>query len=364
MKEGACIQSVIEILHSWDTQRFPLDRLCQQYFRNKRYMGSKDRQRVSNLVYNVMRNWGSLSWWTEKVGLPPTSRSLVLIHLKNKGIEKLFTGDLYHPEAPSVQEKKALQNSSKIQAGKNLPLSIQLNYPSWMETSLQNTFPHDFEQEMEALCQSAPFDLRVNPLLQTRESVQKELTHQGYETDLTSYSPYGLRSWKRFPLDQLSVFKRGAVEVQDESSQLVCLLSQVKPSHQVLDLCAGAGGKSLLLGALMKNKGHITATDIHDKRLKKCRDRLKRAKVQNTHCQVIDSENDAKLDSLKGKMDRVLVDAPCSGLRNVATQPRFKVAHKSSRFKGACPKARKTPQSSGALCETRRMAYLCNMLYP
>lgn len=264
-------------------------------------------------------------WWAKNLRLPFTPRSFLLIWLRDQPLESYFNGTLYHPAPITNQERIALKKCpSDLRDGKEIPLGALYNFPLWLEAPLRQAFPQTLTQELEALSQPAPFDLRVNPLKKTRDQAQKELTNEGYETEPMLYSPYGLRSLRRFPLDQLRLFKQGEIEVQDEGSQLVCSLVEAHPSHQVLDLCAGAGGKTLLLAAIMKNRGHIVATDVHDKRLMNCKKRLKRASVQNAHCQVIIHESDPSLAVYENKMDRVLVDAPCSGTGTWRRNPDLK----------------------------------------
>lgn len=318
------IQSALEILAIFEEDLRPIDRICQYYFKERPYLGSKDRRGISELVYDIMRHRSLLAYWAKELKLPQTYRSFLLIYFRKEPLAALFSGDKFSPPRLSEKEKKALKRCPENLNDPSLPPSIIYGYPAWMEASLVAAFGERLGEELAALSQRAPFDLRANPLIATRSEVQKNLEQEGLSTASTPFSPLGLRTQQRFALDQTELFKQGQVEVQDEGSQLICFLTDVKPAHQVMDFCAGAGGKTLLLSALMNNKGHIVATDIHDKRLQEARKRLRRAKVENAHCKVIAHENDISLARYYNKMDRVLVDAPCSGAGTWRRNPDLK----------------------------------------
>ena len=313
MKRGAHVGAALQILENFESEGRPLDKVCSYFFKQNRFIGSKDRRAISELVYGFMRQKNLLECWAKKIGLNRSTRSCMMVYLNGEDLGEIFKDETYCPEPLTKNEKKALPLLPKNLEDESLSPYILLNYPRWMEASLQASFPDNFEAEMRAFLETAPFDLRSNPLKTTRDDLHQNLSLESYELTPTELSPLGLRSNKRLPLDQTNAFKQGEVEVQDEGSQLICLLSQVKPNHQVLDFCAGAGGKTILLSALMNNKGQLLATDVHDRRLQECKKRLKRSGCQNAHTKAIEDENDRYLDRYINKMDRVLVDAPCTG---------------------------------------------------
>lgn len=330
MKQGARYQAVVEILETFEATLKPLDRLCASYFKSRRYIGSQDRRFIGETVYEVLRHRGLCQWRAEKLDLPLKPRSYLLM-LKAEGTldfwKPLFSGQHNHPQALTPSEIRALREfPEQIQREQEepscIPSSVQFNYPLWMEPFLKNRFgPElgaDFGEELQALNAPASFDLRVNPLKKSRQEVQWILQQEGVETLVTPYSPLGLRCFKRFALDQYSAFRDGLVEVQDEGSQILCFLAHVRSCDQVMDFCAGAGGKTLLLASLMNNRGHVIATDVHKGRLRECKKRLKRAGIENTQCLELPnptqpSECPRALQKIQGRMDCVLVDAPCSG---------------------------------------------------
>ena len=171
---------------------------------------------------------------------------------------------------------------------------------------------------------AAPLDLRVNPLKTTRDAARAALAASGIDARPTAYSPLGLRIAGRPAINEHPLFRDGAIEVQDEGSQLVGLLLAPKRTDMVVDFCAGAGGKTLLLGALMRSQGRLYAFDVAEKRLANLKPRLARSGLSNVHTQLIAHERDAKVKRLAGKIDRVLVDAPCTGFGTLRRNPDLK----------------------------------------
>jgi 16S rRNA (cytosine967-C5)-methyltransferase len=177
---------------------------------------------------------------------------------------------------------------------------------------------------VDSLDQSAPLDLRVNTLTDKREDVREELALAGIRARPTPYSPWGLRVEGKPALTKLDAFARGAVEVQDEGSQLLALLTDARRGQMVVDFCAGAGGKTLALGAMMRNTGRLYAFDVSAHRLENLKPRLARSKLSNVHPAAIAHERDERIKRLAGKIDRVIVDAPCSGLGTLRRNPDLK----------------------------------------
>jgi 16S rRNA (cytosine967-C5)-methyltransferase len=182
----------------------------------------------------------------------------------------------------------------------------------------------EFWPLVESLGQSASLDLRVNALHDKRADVQKELKTAGITTQPTPYSPWGLRTESKPALTQLDAFVRGAIEVQDEGSQLLALLLDAHRGEMVVDFCAGAGGKTLAIGASMRNTGRLYAFDVSGHRLDALKPRLARSQLSNVHPAAIAHERDDRIKRLRGKIDRVLVDAPCSGLGTLRRNPDLK----------------------------------------
>jgi 16S rRNA (cytosine967-C5)-methyltransferase len=182
----------------------------------------------------------------------------------------------------------------------------------------------EFWPLVESLGQSATLDLRVNALHDKRVDVQKELKLAGIATEPTPYSPWGLRIQGKPALTKLDAFARGAIEVQDEGSQLLALLLDAHRGEMVVDFCAGAGGKTLAIGASMRNTGRLYAFDVSGHRLDALKPRLARSKLSNVHPAAIAHERDERIKRLAGKIDRVLVDSPCSGLGTLRRNPDLK----------------------------------------
>ena len=207
----------------------------------------------------------------------------------------------------------------------NLPTALRTNMPAWI---LERLFAQHGEPGalamIAALNLPASLDLRVNTIKSNREDVIEALTHAGLAPEPTPYAPLGLRLLKKPSLQNMPLFKDGAIEVQDEGSQLLAQIVNAKRGEMVVDFCAGAGGKTLALGALMRNTGRLYAFDVSDKRLAKLKPRLARSGLSNVHPVLIAHENDAKVKRLAGKIDRVLVDAPCSGLGTLRRNPDVK----------------------------------------
>ncbi|MDD3518720.1 MAG: RsmB/NOP family class I SAM-dependent RNA methyltransferase, partial [Chromatiales bacterium] len=205
------------------------------------------------------------------------------------------------------------------------PFADRASLPDWLADALSQQFGESEAAALaDALNRPAPVDLRVNPLKTTREALAGVLAASGHPAVPTPWSPQGLRREDRAPLFNLPAFREGLFEVQDEGSQLIGLLTAPQPGERVLDLCAGAGGKTLHLGALMQGRGAIVACDVSARRLDQLKPRLARAGLSNVRLTPIRDENDAKLKRLRGGFDRVLVDAPCSGTGTLRRNPDIK----------------------------------------
>lgn len=323
MKDAARLQSCLEILTLQRDNKNPLDQICHTYYKTRRYIGSKDRQEISALVYGVMRHRGTCDWWALKRGLSPLlmgayegARIRLLAYLwlfKSLSRDKfgiLFSGEKYAPARLTEREKVIFSDRSDSQSR---PPWVEGEFPEWLFPFLKRRFGEALPQEMAAFITQAPLDLRVNTLKAHRDQAKADLEKAGFFFKETPFSSWGLRREKRENMTQTQAFQKGLVEIQDEGSQLVVHLMGVNPGDSVLDLCAGAGGKTLAIAACLENKGRVVATDTALWRLKRAKERLKRAGVFNVDLREISGPSDKWLKRQKGRFDHVLVDAPCSG---------------------------------------------------
>lgn len=294
----------------------PADVILSRFFREHPKLGSRERNAVAESVYAVLRNKLAYASFAES-GQGPAMRRLALLGLADTvGAESL--GGI------SGEENEWLQRIAQIDRNA-LPLPLRANLPQWL---LDKLVARDGEetalQLAEALNRPAPLDLRVNALKAKRDDVIAELATAPIACEPTPYAPLGIRVLKKPALQNLPLFKEGAIEVQDEGSQLLAQIVGAKRGEMVVDFCAGAGGKTLALGATMRNTGRLYAFDVSEKRLSKLKPRLARSGLSNVHPVVIAHENDAKVKRLVAKIDRVLVDAPCSGLGTLRRNPDMK----------------------------------------
>ncbi len=303
----------------------PADAKLSEFFRNNRDLGTKERAFVAESVYGVLRRLRYLSTVAaNEEGDPDDARKLILawlVKVEGKSIREL---------EPILNEQQTeWAQAIKAKSTENLPLAVQADVRDWLWNKLVAQYG---EAEALIICRSmfeqASLDLRVNTIKGNREDVLKKMLAENTSNEdiiaITPHSPIGIRMPNRMGISRHVLFTEGKIEVQDEGSQLLAYLVAPKRGQMVADFCAGAGGKSLALGALMKNTGRLYAFDISEKRLHNLGQRLKRSGLSNLHAQVISGENDQKLKRLNGKFDRVLVDAPCSGLGTLRRNPDLK----------------------------------------
>jgi 16S rRNA (cytosine967-C5)-methyltransferase len=292
----------------------PADAVVSRYFRDNRSLGPRERATLAETVYNVLRK-KLLYDHMAPSGSGPKERRLAILG---------FHGPRdFLKSALNEQEKKWLDQCDQINPG-DLLERHRHNLPEWLVAPLKAQLGDEFWPLVEALSQSAPLDLRVNALADKRADVQKELKAAGIKAVPTPYSPWGLRIDDKPALNKLDVFTRGAIEVQDEGSQLLALLLDAHRGEMVVDFCAGAGGKTLAIGASMRNTGRLYAFDTSAHRLDALKPRLARSGLSNVHPAAIAHERDDRIKRLAGKIDRVLVDAPCSGLGTLRRNPDLK----------------------------------------
>ncbi|WP_230532114.1 RsmB/NOP family class I SAM-dependent RNA methyltransferase [Microvirga roseola] len=315
MTPAARLSAAIEVLGDIEARRRPAADALKDWGLSHRFAGSKDRAAIASLVYDSLRRKASAGWIVGET----TPRAVVLGMLRLQrdlsvdAIARLCSGERFAPEPLSDEEWTRLEAAELSGA----PAHVAGDFPDWIEPSLQRLLGGDLVPEMQALSTRAPLDLRVNTLkVSSRDEAHDALPHLGaVETPL---SPLGLRIAPsedgRGPAVQAEPeFLKGWIEIQDEGSQLAALLSAVKPGEQVVDLCAGGGGKTLALAAMMENQGQIYPTDNDARRLAPIHDRLTRAGVRNVQVRTPRAKADAVSD-LDGRIDCVLVDAPCTGV--------------------------------------------------
>ncbi len=314
MQAPAQLQATIELLDEIDQFRYPADRTMAAYFKQRRYIGSKDKAVISEYFYTILRNKLSFSYLLEEVGLTANSRRLAALLLRslNRPVSDFFTGEGHAPVSLSISDAESIE-SIDMASLSNAPINVRLNVPSWISAKLQMTLKESFEAEMMATNQQATTDIRVNTLKSSRKQVSHFLKKNNLDAENTTLSPWGMRFNRRVALFGTEAFKQGWFDIQDEGSQLLALISGVSAGQKVVDFCAGAGGKTLALAAMMANKGTIYACDVHSKRLEQLTLRAKRAGVHNIRTHILSSEHDKWVKKHKGLADVVLLDAPCSG---------------------------------------------------
>ena len=321
MTPGSRIAAIIELLALVDSTPRPADATVSAYFRERRYIGSKDRADIAQSTYRAMRRRARLNWWVERAGLEPKPRTLILAdllvgeHLSPQEVGALFCGGTYGPNPLEGRELEAvalLADNDLVHP--DMPETVAVECPPWAEAELRRSLGHRFRIELAALDSPAPLDLRVNPLVSDRDTVLAQLRADGIEAEPTALSRFGIRVTGRPAIAAHALYKSGAIEIQDEGSQLVALMVDAQPGQQVVDFCAGAGGKTLAIAASMNNKGRVIATDVLAGRLLRARERFRRAGIHNVQARPLEGESDPWIKRHKGQFDRVLVDAPCSGV--------------------------------------------------
>jgi 16S rRNA (cytosine967-C5)-methyltransferase len=297
----------------------PADTTLRYYFKENR-IGSNERALVAETVFGVLRHRLLLEHACTASEGQATPRRMALAHMVR------FGGyNLREIEPVLKREEKEWLATVKGVKAEDLPLSVQAELPDWLIEKMRASYSDaDILDIGRAMQQGAPLDIRVNTLLAKRDEVLEQLHAKKIEAAITPYSPLGIRLKEKIPLNKDALFTEGKVEVQDEGSQLLGFLLAPKRNDMVVDFCAGAGGKTLMLSALMNSQGRLYAMDVSEKRLTNLKPRLKRSGASNIQPMLIAHENDLKVKRLAGKIDRVLVDAPCSGLGTLRRNPDLK----------------------------------------
>ncbi|MDL2338684.1 MAG: RsmB/NOP family class I SAM-dependent RNA methyltransferase [Pseudomonadota bacterium] len=314
MHPNALLELATELLHRVMQFDAPADNVVSDFFRQHRGLGMRERHTLAETTYTVLRQ-RLLFQHLAQSGKGEMERRLVLLGWQ--GNAAFLRAALQENELHWLEQVSALDRSA-------LAEKLRHNLPEWLAERLQLEVGDEFWPLLEALNGSAPLDLRVNTFKAKREQVQAEFAAANIEAVPTPYSPWGLRIQGKPALHKLEVFLRGDVEVQDEGSQLLALMTDAKRGEMVVDFCAGAGGKTLALGASMRNTGRLYAFDTSGHRLASLKPRLARSGLSNVHPVQIAHERDDRIKRLAGKIDRVLVDAPCSGLGTLRRNPDLK----------------------------------------
>ena len=313
MHPNALLDSCSELLKQVLKFDHPADMVVSRHFREQR-LGPRERATVAETIYTVLRK-KSLFTNLAQSGSGALERRLAILGFAAE--RDFLLGAL------TEQEKDWLKRCGQVQPEDLMELHRH-NLPQWLVDSLRLQLGDGFWPLVESLNAPAGLDLRVNTLKDKRADVQKELAKAGVATTATPFSPWGLRVRDKAQLGKLDTFTRGAIEVQDEGSQLLAVLVDAKRGEMVVDFCAGAGGKTLALGASMRGTGRLYAFDTSGHRLDALKPRLARSGLSNVHPVAIAHERDDRIKRLSGKMDRVLVDAPCSGLGTLRRNPDLK----------------------------------------
>jgi 16S rRNA (cytosine967-C5)-methyltransferase len=307
MTPAARLQAAIDILAGLEATQQPLDRYLKDFFRARRYAGSKDRRAIAERVYDVYRHRAALAFRMNG----DSARALVLgsVLAAGENPETLFVGG-YGPEPLGAAERAIIAAPSRP-----APRWVAGEYPQWLDQQLLKAFGGDVLAQMQALSARAPVDLRVNTLKAVRADVLAALRDMGASP--APYAPDGIRCPTGSNLTAHALFEAGAFEVQDEAAQIAALLVDAEPGMRVLDLTAGAGGKALALAAAMHNRGEIVACDIRGAALVELERRAARAGAAIIRVHLLG-------DMPAGAFDRVLLDAPCSGSGTWRRQPELK----------------------------------------
>ena len=312
-----CAAALAEVLKF----AYPADAVLSRFFRAHPKVGQRDRATIAESVYAVLRRGrllerllgGTLS----RDALPRDAVLAAWAGLLGANLKEL------EPLVRKAELDGLADIKRNIHAAQ--PFEVDCDLPDWLIERLRRRFDDAALLELaKGLRRSAPLDLRVNLARVSREEVLARLAADGISAATTPYSPAGVRLAGKPVINRHSLFADGLIEVQDEGSQLVCHLLGPRRGEMVVDFCAGAGGKTLALGVLMRSTGRLYAFDVSDKRLAHFKPRLARSGLSNVHPQRIESERDPRVGRLSGKIDRVLVDAPCSGLGRLRRNPDLK----------------------------------------
>jgi 16S rRNA (cytosine967-C5)-methyltransferase len=309
-------QAAVDVLGQVLTFEHPADVVLNRYFREQGALGQYDRAFIAESIFGVLRHKRVL----DALGAEGAPRRLLLGGLVR--FQGTPPADLASVLRRDESEWLARVESASVD---ELPLAVRAELPDWVYESLRACMDDGELLALgEALQAPAPLDLRVNVLRAERRNVLEALRASGIDAVPTPYSPVGVRIRGKPAINRHPLFLDGSIEVQDEGSQLIGFLVSPKRRELVVDFCAGAGGKSLMLASMMHSQGRLYAFDVSAARLTRLQPRLKRSGLSNIQPHLLASEHDTKVKRLAGKIDRVLVDAPCSGLGTLRRNPDLK----------------------------------------
>jgi 16S rRNA (cytosine967-C5)-methyltransferase len=364
MTPAARLSAAIEVFADIEARRRPAAQALKDWGLAHRFAGSGDRAAIAGLAYDALRRKSSSAW----IMGTDTPRAVLLGMLVRErsldvaAIAALTDGSRFAP-APLSDEEHARLRAASLEGA---PEHVLGDYPEWLDGQMQAAFGEGRAEEGAALAARAPLDLRVNTLKAERDAAAESVGE--WKPQPTRWSPWGLRiivspDSKSPAIHAEPAFLKGQIEIQDEGSQLAALLAGAKPGEQVIDLCAGAGGKTLALAAAMGNQGQIYATDTDKRRLAPIHDRLERAGAHDVQVRTQRADKDVLAD-LAGRADLVLIDAPCTGTgawrRNPDAKWRVRPGALAERLKD---QAEALDRAVGLLKPEGRIAYVtCSVL--
>lgn len=299
---------------------FPAENILAGYFKKNIKIGTKDRQTIGDIIFILLRHFESISSFLAKQNTLENRFfcACALLGVKqNKSIE--YDGLASQEQLDLVANYLSFQQDLTQSS-----LSAQTELPSWLLAKLDFMPQKDLLSFAKTLNQPSMLDVRVNPNKAKRDKVLSQLQQDSFKVEATPFSPWGIRFVEKKVITKYPLYQDGTIEIQDEGSQLLALITMAKRNDLVVDFCAGAGGKSLAMAAMMANTGRIYAMDVSEQRLRNLKPRLERSGFSNITLQQIAHEKDARIKKLIGKADKVLVDAPCSGLGTLQRHPDLK----------------------------------------
>lgn len=330
MRPAARVAAAIDLLGLIEVLDRPADRVVERWFKDHRFAGSKDRAAINEIVYGVVRNRAMLAWdvgrLTHEHMVGPRSLALAELvrsrNLDRTSIEDLFDSSQYGPPALSEEESSLLKKLlSKSSADPNPPDSVRVNCPDWLFGVIRDSLGESTVAELRAMQQRPMLGLRTNTINATPEEAMCALGEEGVTAERCPHARTALGIHGKVSIRGTRAYRDGLVEIQDEGSIIAAALVDAQKGHTVVDVCAGAGGKSLALAANMMNTGVIHACDVNSARLQRMMPRLRRAGVSNVRPLKISGVDDPQLDALTSSADRVLVDAPCTGTGTIRRNP-------------------------------------------
>jgi 16S rRNA (cytosine967-C5)-methyltransferase len=322
MHPNALLALCAELLHTVASAQAPADGSVSQFFRAHSKLGARERHCLAETTYQFLRQ----RLWCQHAARQASSAATTPQAIARRWAALAWQGDRAFLDAALDDSERAWLAKVQAQPVAERAEKLRHNLPDWLAAGLREELGDEsqFWAFVEAMSAPAGLDLRVNTLKAKRDEVRAELAQSGIQSEGTPHSPWGLRLTDKPALQRHAAFTQGRIEVQDEGSQLLVLLLGAGRGQMVVDFCAGAGGKTLALGAAMRNTGRLYAFDTSAHRLQALKPRLVRSGLQNVYVSQIAHERDDRVKRLQGKVDRVLIDAPCSGLGTLRRNPDLK----------------------------------------